>query len=58
MKKYMKPELEVVSFRTQENIAALKEYYYEATPSGSATSYKVSLFQMTSDANSNGLNAG
>ena len=45
MKNYQKPELNVISFRTEEDIA-LKEYYYETAP-GEATSYKVSLFSVS-----------
>ena len=45
MKNYQKPELNVISFRTEEDIA-LKEYYYETTPTEGA-SYRVSLFSVS-----------
>lgn len=53
MKNYQKPELNVISFRTEEDIA-LKEYYYE-TDAGSGTSYKVSLFALSTGAQENNI---
>ena len=40
MKKYIKPSLEVKSFKVSEDIAALKEYYYQNT----ADQKKIALF--------------
>ncbi len=47
MKKYIKPSLEVKSFKVSEDIAALKEYFYTAN-----NNRKVALF-----ANVTSLNA-
>ena len=41
MRQYVKPEITVKEYRVSEDIAALKEYYYETTDT---TPIKVSLF--------------
>lgn len=42
MKKYIKPSLEVRSFKVSEDIAALKEYFY----TDSVSKKKVALFSL------------
>ncbi len=48
MRQYVKPEITVKEYRVSEDIAALKEYYYETED---VTPINVSLFVATSAGN-------